>query len=168
MTPTHKRLSQTCLWVFESLLYRHGSAVACHRNKGSGSSSLLTHGMCHKSSWKISSIAPRYSHQVGDPQTGSSPIVATFLYPTTDFPTWGSNKGTENPQGIELWRSAGFDYRTSTGLWKQRLLEGTNKTLCTPGPRGKSRDPTKDWARPACECLRVSSRGMGQQFPAPC
>ena len=31
--------------------------------------------------------------------------------------------------------SVGFDYRISTGLGKQRLLEGTNKTLCTPGLR---------------------------------
>ena len=36
-----------------------------------------------------------------------------------------------------MWRSAGFDYRTSTGLKKQRLLEGTNKTLCAPGPKRK-------------------------------
>ena len=30
-----------------------------------------------------------------------------------------------------------FDYRTSTGLEKQRFFEGTKKTLCAPGPRGK-------------------------------
>ena len=45
------------------------------------------------------------------------------LGPTADYPTWGSSKGTENPQGIWLWRSAGFDYRTSTGLAKQILGE---------------------------------------------
>ena len=38
---------------------------------------------------------------------------------------------------VQLWRSAGFSYRTSAGLGKQRLLEGTSKTLCTPGPRRK-------------------------------
>ena len=26
--------------------------------------------------------------------------VKEVLGPTTDFPTWGSGKGTENPQGI--------------------------------------------------------------------
>ena len=36
----------------------------------------------------------------------------------TDFPTWGSGKGTENPQGIWLWRPVEFDFRTSTGLGK--------------------------------------------------
>ena len=28
--------------------------------------------------------------------------------------------------------------------WGNRLLEGTNKTLCTPRPRERSRDPTGD------------------------
>ena len=28
------------------------------------------------------------------------------------------------------------------------------------------RDPTRDWARPAFECLSVSCRGTGQQWPA--
>ena len=36
----------------------------------------------------------------------------------------------------------GFDYRTYTGLGN-RLLEGTNKTLCTPGPRRKEQWPHK-------------------------
>ena len=42
---------------------------------------------------------------VGPPQTGeqlhprSSRTVAEALDPTTDFPTWGSSKGSENPPG---------------------------------------------------------------------
>ena len=35
---TPQRLSQTCLWVFDCLLWRYGSAVACHRSRGSGCS----------------------------------------------------------------------------------------------------------------------------------
>ena len=35
---TLQRISQTCLWVFECLLWRYGSAVACHRGRSSGSS----------------------------------------------------------------------------------------------------------------------------------
>ena len=31
-----QRLSQTCLWVYECLLWRHGSAVACCMDRGSG------------------------------------------------------------------------------------------------------------------------------------
>ena len=48
--------------------------------------------------------------------------------------------GTENPQGIWLWRPVGLDYRTSTGLGKQ-LLEGRNKTLYAPGARRKDQCP---------------------------
>ena len=33
-----QRLSQTCHWVSECLLWRYGSAVACRRARGSGSS----------------------------------------------------------------------------------------------------------------------------------
>ena len=35
---TPQRLSQTCLRVFECLLWRYGSAVACHRGRDSGCS----------------------------------------------------------------------------------------------------------------------------------
>ena len=35
---TPQRLSQICLGVFECLLQRYGSAVACHRGRGSGCS----------------------------------------------------------------------------------------------------------------------------------
>ena len=47
----HKRLNQTCLWVFECLLWRHGSAVACHRDRGSGCRPGK-HGLWHKSFWR--------------------------------------------------------------------------------------------------------------------
>ena len=51
--------------------------------------------------------------------------------------------------------------------WRNRLLEGTNKTLCTPGHRKRSSDSTGDWARLACECLGVFDGGVGQQLGAP-
>ena len=51
----------------------------------------------------------------------NSLTVKKILGPTTNFPTWGSGKGTENPQEIRLWRPVGFDYRTSIGLGKQTL-----------------------------------------------
>ena len=43
--------------------------------------------------------------------------------------------------------------------WGNRLLEGTNKTFCTPEPR----DPTETVPE---LCLSVSCGGMGQQWPA--
>ena len=51
-----------------------------------------------------------------------------------DFSTWGSDKGIENPQGFDF----GDKWDLITELaqdWGNRLLEDTNKTLCTPGPR---------------------------------
>ena len=64
----------------------------------------------------------------------------------------GSSKGTERPQGIWLWRPVWFDYRTSKD-WENRLLEGTNKTLCVPGARKKKPYPHK---RLSQTCLWVS------------
>ena len=56
--------------------------------------------------------------------------------------------------------------RTDTRLGN-RLLEGTNKSLCVPGPRRKeSSNPTRDWPRLAHEYPGVSGRGMDRQWPA--
>ena len=55
----------------------------------------------------------------------SSCTVAKVLGPTTDFPTWGSGKRTENPQG-------------------NRLLEGTTKACVHQDPGERSSDPTRD------------------------
>ena len=43
--------------------------------------------------------------------------------------------------------------------WGNRLLEGTNKSLCAPGPR----NPTE--TKPEL-CLNISCGGTGQQGPA--
>ena len=52
-----------------------------------------------------------------------------------------SHRRTRNPQGIWLWRPAGFDYRMSTGLGKETpLSEGVNKIFCAPGRRETSGD----------------------------
>ena len=61
------------------------------------------------------------------------------LSPMSDFPVWGSSKGTGNMQGIWLWREVGFDYRAFTELGETEtpLLENTNKILHVPGHRGK-------------------------------
>ena len=49
-------------------------------------------------------------------RTVNTKEVLALLQMFLDFPTWGSSKGTGTLQGIWLWRSAGFDYRASTGL----------------------------------------------------
>ena len=40
---------------------------------------------------------------------------------------WGSSKGTGNPQEIWLWRTAGFNYRTSTGLRETDFTFGRHR-----------------------------------------
>ena len=50
VSPT--RLSHTCLCVFEYLLQRHRSALACRRYRGSGYSRSERHSVWHKSSWR--------------------------------------------------------------------------------------------------------------------
>ena len=58
------------------------------------------------------------------------------LVPTADFPTWGSGKGTEMPREFDF--GGQWDLITElTQDWGNRLSEGTNKTLCVPGPRRK-------------------------------
>ena len=141
------------------------SAVACHVDRGSCCSSPGRLSLWYKSSWRRLQLAPQQSHQAGDPQTGeqlqqrSSHTVAKILRPTTDFSTWGSSKGTENPQGILLWGPVGFHDRISTGLGKQRLLEGTKnlkenifKKCAHQEPGDRSCNPRRDWLRLACVC----------------
>ena len=88
-------------------------------------------------------ISPTTEPQGGQSQIGeqlyqrSSGTTAKVLGPTTDLPTWRSNKGTENPSEFDFEGERDFNYKMSTGLGKQRLLEGTNKILCTVGPRRK-------------------------------
>ena len=55
---SHKRLSQTCLRVFECTLWMHESAVPCHGGRGSGCSRPRRFGMWHQSSWRRSPLAP--------------------------------------------------------------------------------------------------------------
>ena len=57
-------------------------------------------------------------------------------------------------------RKGGVAFRIKPHI-SQTHSEGSNKTLCTPGPR----DPTET-ARPAFDCWSVSCGGMGQQQPA--
>ena len=69
-------------------------------------------------------------------------------------------------QGIWLWRPVGFDDRTYTGLGKQILGEYTQNLVCTRNPEERSSNPTRDWARLACECPGVFNGGVGRQWPA--
>ena len=119
----------------------------------------------HKPSWRRSPLAPASNCWTDDPQTAeqlyqrNSHTFKKVLGPTTDLPTWGSSKRTENPQGIWLWRPVGFDYRTSTGVGKQ-TLRGHKHTytnpVCTRSQEKKAVSP-QETVGLACECQRVSS-----------
>ena len=90
-----------------------------------------------------------HNHWVGDSQTGehlyhgSPPTGVKVLSPTSGFPTWGSGNRRRNPQRIRLWRLAGFDSRTSTGLGETEtpLMEGIHKVVYAPGCMGKEQWP---------------------------
>ena len=97
--------------------------------QGRGRLVAAVYGVTQSRTWlkRLSSS----SSWADDPQTAeqlyqrNSCTVKKVLGPTTGLPTWGSGKGTENPQGIRLWRPVGFDYRIFRGLEKQTL--GGNK-----------------------------------------
>ena len=85
--------------------------------------------------WRAT-IPKKFSHCC----EGSEPLVNLVL---SSFTTQGSSQVTRNPQEIWLWRRAGFDCRTCTGLGQTEtlLLQGTNKTLCATRPRGEEQWP---------------------------
>ena len=69
------------------------------------------------------------------------PLEWRFSAPHQASQAGGPARG--NSQRIRLWRLAGFDCRTLTGLGETEtpLLEGTDKVVCTSGPRGKEQWP---------------------------
>ena len=138
------------------------TGVGCH---------CLLPEMVYKAS-KVSEITKCYKNEskmpfVYHPQSCLFPQyrLITVSSKTCQWPTQILHIHPFYHHGIWLWRSAGFNYRTSTGLGKQRLLEGTNKTLCTPGPRGKEQWPNKRLSQ-TCLCVLESLGGVGQQRPA--
>ena len=54
-----QRLSQTCLWVFEYLPWRQGSAVACCMGRSSGCRRPGSRSMWLKPSWRRSPLTPK-------------------------------------------------------------------------------------------------------------
>ena len=60
----------------------------------------------------------------------------------------------------------GSQYLHRTEGKRYSTFRGHNKTLCAPDPGERNSDPTGDWARPTWDCLRVSYRSVGWQWPA--
>ena len=59
------------------------------------------------------------------------------------FPTWGSGKGLGIPRESDFEGQQDIITELPQDWGKQRLLEGTNKTVCAPEPRGKEQWPHK-------------------------
>ena len=131
--------------------------MTCHGDRGSG---------CSRPGRRDLWIPPQ-NHWANNPQTGEqlyqriSCTAVKVLGPTTDFSTWGFGKEAENPQGIWLWRSVGWDYRISSGLGKQTLGGHKQNLVCT-GSRRKEQWPQKRLGQAS---PGISGRGVGQQWP---
>ena len=99
-------------------------------------------GLLLQQTWKALHVSLTWSHQADNPQAGeqfyqrNSHTVMEVLGPTTDFPTWDLAKELRPLREFDF----GGQWDLATELpqdWGNRLLEGTNKTLCAPGPRRK-------------------------------
>ena len=71
------------------------------------------------------------------------------LSPTLGSPVWGSGIRRRSPQSIWLWRPAGLNCRSSTGVGETETpqWEDAHKFSCAPGPRAKlvtSKEPGPD------------------------
>ena len=78
----------------------------------------------------------------------------------------GVRQRDRESQGIWLWRTAGFHYRTSTGLWETETLGRYKQNLVHTRTQGKGVVTPQESEPDACECLKVSCGGVGQQWPA--
>ena len=104
----HKRLCPIWLWVFQCLLWRHGSAMACHGYRSSGCSRPGRHGVWNKSSCGRSPLVPPYSNWADDSQTEeqlyqrSSHTVAKVLGTTTTSQPEDLAKGLRIPREFDF------------------------------------------------------------------
>ena len=103
-------------------------------------------------------LAPPQSHWADDPQTGEQLYPKKFSHCCKSsrthnrFPSLGVWQRDWEHMGIWLWRPVGFYYRTCTGLRKQTIEGHQKKPHVHQDPGERSSDPTRDWARLACEC----------------
>ena len=136
-------------------LLRHGSAVACCGVRCPGCSKPGSHSVTHHRT------AKQMTHRL---QNNYTKEILTVLRKFWD-PQQISQPG-DLVKGLRTSRELDFggQWDLITELpqnWGNRLLEGTNKTLCTPGARRKEQGPKK---RLSLECLRASGGDMGGQL----
>ena len=91
-------------------------------------------------------------------------LLRKFLNPQQISQPEDLTKGLRNPREFDF-EGQGDMITELSQDWGNRLLEATNKTLCTPGPRRKEKCTQKRLSQ-TCVCPGVSSGGMGRQWPA--
>ena len=133
---TPEKLRQTCLWGFECLLQRPSQRLSATRTgalAAAGPRGPTCEPAIELPSTRPTNrrtIIPRSSH------TGTK-----VLEPITDFPTWGSRKGTENLQGFDFggqWDLQNFHRTGGTDSW------GAQTTTCAyQDPEERSSEPTR-------------------------
>ena len=95
----------------------------------------------------------------------NSHTVKKVLLPTTDFPTYGSGKETENPREFDF--GGQWDLIIEfTQDWETDSCGAQTKPCVHQDPGERSSDPTRDWHRLACECTWVSGTGVGWRWAA--
>ena len=159
-----QRLGQTCLWVSEGLLWGTGQQWPA-AGAGALATANLGHAACGISPLGGGHRTIKQTHKLQNYYTKETlSLLKKFLGPTTDFPTCGSGKGTENPLGIWLWV---WDLTTELLQdWGNRYLEGTNKTLYAPGPRRKEQWPHQRLTPTCLWVSRSSQKRRDWQRPA--
>ena len=146
--------------------------MACHGDRGSGCSRPGRHGAHHKSSCQEVAFSPTIEPLSRWPTNWRTIIAKKFSHcyksPRTHnrFPSLGkSGRGTENAWEFDL--EDQWDFITELPQkWGNRLLKGTNKTLCAPGSRKKEQWPHKRLSQTCLWVSRISGRDVGQQWPA--
>ena len=141
----------------------------CHGDRDSGSNRPWSCCMWHKYSWGRLPLATTIEQLSRWPTTWRTIISKKFLHCCKSsrahnrFPRLGIWQRDQEAPRIWLWRPVGFYYRISTRLGN-RLLEGTNKTLCTTGARRKEQWPHKRLSWLACKCLLWGQGPWIQQY----
>ena len=164
---TPQRKSQTCVCISCRGAGEQWSAA------GSGApcaASRVTQPVAQAILEKVTTIPPK-SRQADDPQTAEQShqnILALLKNSRTHnrFPNLGVWKRDWEPsenltlEASQIWLQ-NLHRAGETDSWRAQTKACTHQD---PGER--SSDPTRDWPRLACECLGVSSGGMGRWWPA--
>ena len=127
-------------------------AAPCHGDRGPRSSRPGRHGMWPKSSWRRSLLAPPQSRWVDTPQTGEKLKTKKLLH------SCESSRPCKRLPNMEIQqRGREPDFGSQQDLitelpqdWGNRLLQGTERAFCAPGPRRRRTHCLQKWLSQTC------------------